>query len=74
MGTCVPRAGITSTSRSPKYSWAMQVSGPAMLLARVKSGGRASTRWRGPSVSNVDASAARSWLGLRSVEGEPWAK
>ncbi len=74
MGTCVPRAGITSTRRDPKYSCTMHVSGPAMLLARVKSGGKASTRFRAPSLAKVSVRAARRSAGERSVLVEPVAK
>ena len=45
-----------------------------MLLARVKSGGRARTFRRGPSFSNVENRAPRRSSRLRSVVGEPWAK
>src|SRR3990172_3246664 len=52
----------------------MPVNGPAMLLARVWSGGMASTLCFGPSRSNVAHSAARKSSADRSVVDEPWAK
>ena len=45
-----------------------------MLLARVKSGGKARTFRRGPSFSNAENRAARRSSRLRSVVGEPCAK
>ena len=47
------------------------VSGPAMLLARVKSGGMASTFRRDPSVSKTENIAARRSSRVRSVDGDP---
>ena len=45
-----------------------------MLLARVKSGGRAKTRFLGPRFSKTVVRAALRSSRVRSVVGEPWAK